>query len=116
MTSPRTRFAVAVAAGFTSVAVALLAGCGKPADQQAREDAEKRLSDSGKKMEQAAKEMDAAVKQGGAGMTDAMAKMGAAMTGAVGGVAGTVATPVEPVDFRELKAMLPETIGPMKRA
>jgi hypothetical protein len=106
-----TRLVLAGAIG----ALALVA-CGKPADQQAREDAEKKLQDAGKQIEQAAKQLDAAVKGGGAGMTDAMAKMGVAVTGAVGEAAKTVATPVEPVDFRDLKAMLPESIGAMKRA
>ena len=98
------------------IAGVVVAACGKPADQQAREDAEKKLHDAGKQMEQAAKQLDEAVRKGGTGMTDAMAKMGAAAVGAIGEAAKTVATPVEPVDFRELKAMLPETIGSMKRA
>jgi hypothetical protein len=108
-------FAGPAVAIVAALAVVFLSGCGKPADQQAREDAEKRLAESGNKLEQAAKELDAAMKQGGAGMTSAMAKMGAAVTGAVGDAAQTVATPVEPVDFRELKTMLPESIGSMKR-
>ena len=99
-----------------AVACVVAAACGKPADQQAREDAEKKMQEAGKQMEAAGKQLDAALKNGGAGMTDAMAKMGAAAVGAVGEAAKTVATPVEPVDFRELKAMLPETIGSMKRA
>ena len=99
-----------------TLACVVAAACGKPADQQAREDAQTKLHDAGKQMEQAAKQLDEAVKKGGTGMTDAMAKMGAAAAGAMGEAAKTVATPVEPVDFRDLKAMLPETIGSMKRA
>ena len=99
------------------VAVMLLAaGCGKSADEQAKEDATKKLSDAGKQMEQAAKDMEDAAKKGGQGMADAMAKMGMAVGGAVGEAAKSVGTAVEPVDFRELKALLPESIGTMKRS
>lgn len=99
------------------VAFVLLAvGCGKSPDEQAKEDAAKKLSDAGKQMEQAAKDMEDAAKNGGQGMADAMAKMGMAVGGAVGEAAKSVGTAVEPVDFRELKALLPESIGAMKRS
>jgi hypothetical protein len=99
-----------------SLALLVLAGgCGKPAEQQAKEDASKQLKDAGKQMEQAAKDMEAAAKQGGAGMADAMAKMGMAVGGAVTGAAKSMGTAVEPVDFRELKNLLPADIGAMKR-
>jgi hypothetical protein len=102
------------------VAVLLLAaGCGKSAEQQAKEDTAKKLNDASKQMEQAAKDMEDAAKKGGQGMADAMAKMGMAVGGAVGGAVGEVAKSVggatEPVDFRELKGLLPENIGAMKR-
>jgi hypothetical protein len=93
----------------------LVAGCGKSADEQAREDAAKKLSDAGKQMEQAAKDMEEAAKKGGQGMADAMAKMGVAVGGAVGEAAKSVGAAAEPVDFRELKALLPDGIGAMKR-
>lgn len=96
-------------------AMLLAAGCGKSADQQAKEDAAKNLNDAGKQMEQAAKQMEAAAKQGGQGMADAMAKMGAVMGGAVGDAAKSVGAATEPVDFRELKGLLPDGIGSMKR-
>jgi hypothetical protein len=96
-------------------AMLLAAGCGKSADQQAKEDAAKNLNDAGKQMEQAAKQMEAAAKQGGQGMADAMAKMGAAMGGAMGDAAKSVGAATEPVDFRELKGLLPDGIGSMKR-
>ena len=94
----------------------LAAGCGKSAEQQAKEDTAKKLSDAGKQMEQAAKDMEDAAKKGGQGMADAMAKMGIAVGGAVGEAAKSVGSAVEPVDFRELKALLPENIGAMKRS
>jgi hypothetical protein len=99
------------------VAVMLLAaGCGKSANEQAKEDAAKKLGDAGKQMEQAAKDLEDAAKKGGQGMADAMAKMGMAVGGAVGEAAKSVGAAVEPVDFRELKALLPESIGAMKRS
>jgi hypothetical protein len=93
----------------------LAAGCGKSADEQAKEDAAKKLSDAGKQMERAAKDMEDAAKKGGQGMADAMAKMGMAVGGAVGEAAKSVGAAVEPVDFRELKALLPESVGALKR-
>jgi hypothetical protein len=69
---------------------------------------EKQLEDAAKKMEEAGKQMEEAAKQGGAGMGDAMKKMGEAFGAATG-------KKVTPVDFRELKALLPETLPGMKR-
>ena len=96
-------------------ALMLVAACGKTPEQQVKEDAAKQLQDAGKQMEQAAKDMEAAAKKGGDGMADAMAKMGAAVGGAVTGAAKSMQTAVEPVDFRELKNLLPAGIGAMKR-
>jgi len=96
-------------------AVMVLAACGKTSEQQAKEDAAKQLTDAGKQMEQAAKDMEAAAKKGGEGMAEAMAKMGLAVGGAVTGAAKSVGGAVEPVDFRELKNLLPDGIGAMKR-
>jgi hypothetical protein len=104
------------AIGLTALfAVAVLAACGKTSEQQAKEDAAKQLTDAGKQMEQAAKDMEAAAKKGGEGMAEAMAKMGMAVGGAVTGAAKSVGSAVEPVDFRELKNLLPDGIGAMKR-
>lgn len=96
-------------------AVTVLAACGKTSEQQAKEDAAKQLTDAGKQMEQAAKDMESAAKKGGEGMAEAMAKMGLAVGGAVTGAAKSVGSAVEPVDFRELKNLLPDGIGAMKR-
>jgi len=99
--------------------VVLLASCGKSQEEQARDQAVKQLNDAAKQMEQAGKDMEVAAKKGGEGMAEAMAKMGAAVGGAVGGavtgVAKSAGAAVEPVDFRELKALLPDGIGAMKR-
>lgn len=98
------------------VAALLVAGgCGQSAEQQAKEDTAKKLDDAGKQMERAAKDLEEAAKKGGQGMADAMAKMGVAVGGAVSEAAKTIGTAIEPVDFRELKALLPAGIGAMKR-
>ena len=98
------------------VAARLVAGgCGQSAEQQAKEDTAKKLDDAGKQMERAAKDLEEAAKKGGQGMADAMAKMGVAVGGAVSEAAKTIGTAIEPVDFRELKALLPAGIGAMKR-
>ena len=69
---------------------------------------EKQLEEASKKMEEAGKKMEEAAKQGGAGMGEAMKKMGEAFGAATG-------KKVTPVDFRELKALLPEVLPGMKR-
>jgi hypothetical protein len=99
----------------TVCTVALLAACGKTTEQQAQDEAAKQLTDAGRQMEQAAKDMEAAAKKGGEGMAEAMAKMGMAVGGAVTGAAKSVGGAVEPVDFRELKSLLPDGIGALKR-
>jgi hypothetical protein len=111
------------------VAVMLLAaGCGKSLDQQAKEDAARKLNDAGKqmepaakdiedaakRMEQAAKNTEDAAKKAGQGVADPTAKMGIAVGGAVGEAAKSVGTAVEHVDFRELKDLLPASIGALK--
>lgn len=98
------------------MALALLtAGCGKSAEDQAREETKKKLAEAGKQMEQAAKDLEAAATKGGQGVGEAMARMGIAVGGAVSEAAKTVGGTVEPVDFRELKGLLPENIGSLKR-
>jgi hypothetical protein len=104
-----------VAIALASLALALAGACSKPAEQQAKEDAAKQLQDAGKQMEQAAKEVETAAKKGGEGMAEAMGRMGMAVGGAVTGAAKSMGTAVEPVDFRELKNLLPDGIGAMKR-
>ena len=102
----------------TLALLVVLGACSKPAEEQAKiakEDAAAQLKDAGKQMEQAAKDLEAAATKGGEGMAAAMAKMGMAVGGAVTGAAKTMGTAVEPVDFRELKGLLPDGIGAMKR-
>jgi len=99
-----------------SVLAALaLAGCSKPAEQQAKDEAVKGINEAAKQMEQAAKDLEAAGKKGGEGMAEAMAKMGLAVGGAVTGAAKSMGAAAEPVDFRELKNLLPADIGALKR-
>jgi hypothetical protein len=74
-------------------------GCGKSVEQKQAEQVAKNLAEAGKKMEEA-------MKQGGEGVGEAMKKMGEAMTSG---------KKVEPVDFRLLKPLLPESLPGMKR-
>jgi hypothetical protein len=98
---------------------ASLAGCGEKvtaAKEAATATAEavkaasqmdaKKLEEASKKMDEAGKKMDAAQKSGDAqAMGDAMKAMSGAMAGATG----------ETVDFREMRALLPESIAGLKR-
>jgi hypothetical protein len=95
-----------------------LTGCGKSKEQEAAEAAAAKMAEAAKKLEEMAKAAKSgapqspqeAVKQGADAMAAASAMIGAMMGGDAKG-AGAVA----PVDFRELKALLPESIGGMKR-
>ena len=71
---------------------------------------QKRAEETAKNMEQASKQMAEATKNAGANMGDAMAAMGAAVSGAA-----NAGKKVETVDYKELKAMLPESLPGMKR-
>lgn len=84
---------------FVLAAFVVAFGCGKSVEQKQAEQAAKNLAEAGKKMEEA-------VKQGGEGVGEAMKKMGEAMTSG---------KKVEPVDFRLLKSLLPESLPGMKR-
>ncbi len=90
------------------LALALLVaiGCGKSEQQKRAEEAAKQLEEAGKSMADAGEKMKESIQGGGEDMAEAMKKMGEAMTGG---------KKVEPVDFRELKALLPESIPGMKR-
>jgi len=80
--------------------------CGKSEQQKKAEEAAKQLEEAGKNMAEAGEKMKESIQGGGEDMAEAMKKMGEAMTGG---------KKVEPVDFRELKALLPEGIPGMKR-
>ncbi|MSO21892.1 MAG: hypothetical protein EXQ58_01280 [Acidobacteria bacterium] len=86
----RTRLAIG---GFCLVTLSMF-GCGQNTT-------EKQLEEASKKMEEAGKKMEVAAKQGGSGMGEAFG----AATG----------KKVTPVDFRELKALLPEALPGMRR-
>jgi hypothetical protein len=90
-----------LAVGGFCLSILSLVGCGQ-------NNTEKRLEEASKKMEEAGKQMEEAARQGGAGMGEAMKKMGEAFGTATG-------KKVTPVDFRELKALLPEALPGMKR-
>lgn len=85
-------------AAVTGMGIAALAGCGE---------ARKPATDAGARMEQATKDATQAVRQGDLNQAGkAIGQMGAALAGG---------SQVEPVDFRRLKALLPETLGGWKR-
>lgn len=85
-----------------SLALVLTTGCESKEEKAAKEAA--------KQMEAASKQMQEAAKSGTANMGDAMAAMGAAMSGAA-----NAGKKVETVDYKELKALLPESLGSMRR-
>ena len=70
---------------------------------------QKRAEEAAKQMEEASKKMAEAAKSETANLGDAMAAMGAAVSGANAG------RKVETVDYKELKALLPESLPGMKR-
>jgi hypothetical protein len=93
------RFTRMIVVCVALAAFVVVFGCGKSAEQKQAEQAAKNLAEAGKKMEEA-------MKQGGEGVGEAMKKMGEAMTSG---------KKVEPVDFRLLKSLLPESLPGMKR-
>ncbi len=89
---------------FFYVALALLffvfiSGCGKSSDQE-------KLEKASEKMEEAGKKMAENMGEGVEGMAEAMKEMGEALGGD---------SKIEPVDFRALKALLPEKLGDLNR-
>ena len=90
-------------AGLLILSLAALTTACKSPEQKAAEETAKNL-------EQANKQMAEAAKNGGANLGNAMAAMGAAVSGAANG-----SKKVETVDFKELKALLPESLPGMKR-
>ena len=90
-------------AGLLILSLAALTTACKSPEQKAAEETVKNL-------EQANKQMAEAAKNGGANLGDAMAAMGAAVGGAA-----NAGKKVETVDYKELKALLPESLPGMKR-
>jgi hypothetical protein len=117
--SSRNARSTALAAAIAIPLALALAGCGekitaaKEAAQKTADAAKavsqidtKKLEEASKKMEEASKQLEAAQKSGdGKAAADAMKAMTGAMAGASGGT----------VDFREMRALLPETLGSLKR-
>ncbi len=90
-----------------------LSGCGKSKEQEAAEAFAAKMAEATKKMEEVSKSgtpqtPQEAMKQGADAMAAASTMIGAMMGGDGKGA-------VEPVDFRELKALLPESIGGLQR-
>lgn len=95
----------------------LLSGCGKSKEQEAAEAAAAKMAEAAKKMEEIANAAKSgvpqspqeAMQQGAEAMAAASSMIGAMMGG--DGKVGSV----EPVNFRELKTLLPESINGLKR-
>jgi len=79
--------------------ILFFAGCGKS-------EKEKQVEQATKQMEEAAKQMEKSMSEGSESMGEAMKKLGEAMSGG---------EKVEPVSFRELKKLLPESLPGLKR-
>jgi len=80
---------------FILVVALVLSGCGKSAQQKKLEEAAKQAGEAGQ-----------ALKEGAEKMADAMKGLGEA---------GAEGKKVEPVNFRDLKALLPESLPGMER-
>jgi hypothetical protein len=95
-----------------TVVVVNLAGCGPSPEQVAREQGMKQLENAAKEMEAAGKKLESVTAKGGqdvgAAVGDAMKALGA-LAGAAGGVVG--AGSFDPIDFRALKALLPQELA-----
>ena len=113
----RTFRGIAAAVSATVLCAAFLNGCGKSKEQQAAEAFAAKMAEAAKKMEEIAKSSksgapqtpEQAMKQGADAIAAASGMIGAMMGSGDGKGA------VEPVDFRELKALLPESMGGLKR-
>lgn len=81
-------------------------GCGKSDQQKDLEQAADQMQKAAQKMADAGKEMGDKMGENAGDMAEAMKKMGQALAGN---------EKVEPVDFRELKKLLPEKLAGMKR-
>lgn len=81
-------------------------GCGKSDQQKKMEQAAEQMQKAAQKMADAGKDMGDKMGEGAGDMADAMKKMGEALT---------AGEKVEPVNFRELKKLLPEKLAGMKR-
>jgi len=81
-------------------------GCGKSDQQKKMEKAAEQMQKAAQKMADAGKGMGDKMGESAGDMADALKKMGEAVTSGV---------KVEPVNFRELKKLLPEKLAGMKR-
>jgi hypothetical protein len=81
------------------LALLVATGCGKSPEQKQAEEAAKQV-------QEASEEMAEAMQQGAEEMAEAMQQMGKALSGG---------KTVEPVNFRDLKALLPESLPGMER-
>jgi len=84
---------------------ALVAGCGKSQEQKNLEKAAQTMDEAAQQMAEAGEQIKEGGSEGIEAMAEAMKKMGQAISDSA----------VEPVDFRELKALLPEALDGLPR-
>jgi hypothetical protein len=84
---------------------AFAAGCDKIAEEKKRVEAAKQAVEAARQVKEAGDKASKALEKGAERMEDALQKMKQAISDQI----------VEPVDFQELKALLPESLPDMKR-
>ncbi len=84
----------------------LISGCGKNSEQKKLEKASEKMEEAGEKMAESMGKGMEGIGEGVEGVADALKQMGEALGGD---------STIEPVDFRELKALLPEKLGDLNR-
>ena len=89
------------------LSMTLIFGCGKSSEQKNMEKAAEKMEEAGEKMAESMGESMEGMAEGVEGMADALKQMGEAMGGD---------SKIEPVDFRELKALLPEKLSDLNRS
>ena len=92
--------------GLVALALVFALGCGPSAEEKRAAEAQKEAEQLAKNMEEAGKQVGEAAAEGGENLGAALEQMGKAMGGGEG---------VEPVDFRDLKALLPESVAGLAR-
>ena len=85
--------------------IMLITGCGRKSEQDSMEKAAQKMEEAGEKMAESMGESMEGMAEGVEGMADALKEMGEAMGD----------SKVEPVDFRDLKSLLPEKLGSFDR-
>jgi len=97
----------------TLLSFALIFGCGKSSEQKNLEKAAEKMEEAGEKMADAGEKMAESMGKSVEGMGEGVEGMAEAMKQMSEALGGD--SKIEPVDFRELKALLPEKLGNFNR-